>query len=593
MKRKWVLYAVSLAVFLSLLAGLAGAVPDAGDAIFAPALLVSPLAIDFGPMGVGVVSEPIAVTFSNFGQTFIAPFDSGLVGAPFLRSHNCDTGLPANTTCQYQFTFAPEVEGTFTATATFVTEAGEQQVNMRGVGVGPRLRVSPFIFDFGHLPQSSSAVEQTATLYNDGLSHLSLFEITAVGAPFSVTPNCVGGVAPGSSCPVAFDFTTSAISEGDYFAPVHIGLTDGQSRDVTLLGSAYATPPAAMQRVTPRGIDFGPAQIGAPPPAAQKVTVNNLSQEEHLIDWEPGTLAAPFAMTTNCQDDIDPATYCEFTYTFDPTAAGVYTATHQFSNNLGPMTIELRGEGVEPQITADATTLEFEPVAPGQTSPPQTVTIKNTGIAPLPTLYGGAPNPPLFGPSTTCGGVLAPGETCLFVYDFKPDAWGRISAVSRISLDQQGERYIEIQLLGGRRFPELALALEPAVMKPGEVATLYILIDNPNRTMPLGELVLDATLPPGLVVANPPLASLGQHCGGGSFQPVAGGSDLPFSGEVAGGRVCELAVNVTAAAVGEYEVSAQVDSDAGPSTPAAALLSVQTDPPPPPEYLTLLPLVRR
>lgn len=593
MKRQWIIGAVSVIGLLVFVAGLAGATAPAAATTFAPALLVSPLAIDFGPTGTGSLSAPIAITFNNIGDTFIAPFDTGLVGAPFLRSHNCDAGLPAGTTCQYEYRFAPEAPGEFTATATFVTEAGEQQVTMRGRGIGPRLRVSPFIFDFGHLPQNSSAAEQTAMVYNDGLAPWSLFEVTATGAPFSVTPNCAGGVAPGASCPVVFDFTTSADSEGDYFAPVRISLTDGQSRDVSLLGSAYATPPATMQQVTPRGIDFGPAQIGAPPLPAQKVTVYNQSASDHLVDWKLGSLDAPFAVTTNCRDDIDPATFCEFTYTFEPTAAGVFTATHQFSNNLGPMAIQLRGEGVDPQITADATTLEFEPVAPGQTSPAQIVTIRNTGIAPLPTLYGGAPNPAIFGASTSCGVVLPPGQTCQFIYDFQPDELGRIDGVSRISMDPAGERYIDIHLSGGRQFPKLSLAFEPAVIKPGEVSTLYIYIDNPNRTMPLGELALNMTLPPGVVVADPPMTYLGPNCGGGSFQPVAGGSALAFTGEVAGDRLCELAVDVTAAAVGEYEVSGQAGSDGGPSNEAAAVLSVQIEPPPPPSYRTLVPFVRR
>ena len=598
MKRHWVLYVLCLAGFLWLLAGLAAAPPRSAaagrdaTATFAPALVISPLAIDFGPVGTGALSDPITVTFFNVGESFIGPFDSGLVGAPFLRSHNCDAGLPAHTTCQYEYRFAPEQAGDFTATATFVTEAGEQLVTLRGRGVGSRLRVSPFIFDFGPRPQSSSAPEQTATLYNDGLAPWSLFEITAPGTPFSVTPNCVGGVGPGGSCPLLVDFTTSAISEGVYTTPVHVSTTDGQSREITLMGSAHALLPAARQQVSPRGIDFGPAQIGAPLPA-QKVTVYNLSTTDHLIDWEPGDLAPPFSVTTNCQDDIDPATNCEFNYTFDPTVAGVFTATHQFSNNLGPVEIQLRGEGVEPQITADALILEFEPMAPGQTSPSQTVTIRNTGIAPLPALYGGAPNPADFGASTTCGGVLAPGQTCFIFYNFQPGDLGRYNSISRLSLDPAGKRFINIQLLGGRLFPELSFAFDPAVVEPGDVTTLYIIIDNPNRTLPLGELALDAELPAGLVVADPPMTSLGADCGGGSFQPVAGGSALPFSGEISGSRECELAVNVTAAAEGEYEVSGQVSSDGGPSNTAAATLTVQSDVPPPPSYRVWLPFARR
>lgn len=591
MKRRWLVYASSAITLLLLLVGLAGAGPGAAGDSFAPSLLASPRALDFGPVGVGELSDPIAVTFNNLSNTFISPLQGGAVGAPFLSVNQCDAGLPAHTTCQFLFRFAPETAGEATATVLVESDAGQITLNLRGLAVGPRWHVNPLSFDFGLLPASSSADEQTATITNDGLSPLGLFEITTPGAPFSIAPNCPAGLSPGDSCPLVLDFTTSAISGGFYSALIDL-TADGQTRTLSLMGSAYATPPAAAQQVTPRAIDFGPAQIGAPPPT-WKVTVYNRGETEGLVDWETGALAPPFAFTTNCQDDIDPATYCEFTYTFDPTAAGVFTATHQFSNNLGSMTIELRGEGVEPQITADGTLVEMEPVAPGQTSPDQTVTIKNTGIAPLPAMYGGATGTNEFGGTTTCGGLLLPGQTCQFYYNFQPESFGRFSGVSRISLTPTGDYYIEVQVVGGALLPELALAFGPPVMELGNFATLYIDIDNPNPTYALGDMVLMAELPPGLVVADPPAIYVGPDCGGASFQPVAGGHELPFSGEVAGGHACQLKVNVTTAEVGTYPLSGHVTSDHGPSEPAAAQLVVQTEPPPPPSYKALLPFLRR
>ena len=594
-KRRIAVHVIGLVALLTLAGGLAAASPHRAAEISGSSVWASPLEIDFGTAGLGTISPPQAVTFTNNGTSFLSSFTGGLVGAPFLSTNTCDVGLFPGSTCEYSFTFAPETPGTVETTTTVETEAGPVAITLRGVGAGARLRVNPFRFDFGPVAQNSAGMQQTATLHNDGLVQLEFASISDPGSPFKVTPDCVGGVAPGASCPLYLDFTTSASSEGPYTSSVDITTTSGLTGTVALMGSAYAGATPSGQQVTPRGLDFGPVLAGTAAPV-QKVTVYNRSQTDHLVDWDSGDLAAPFGVTTNCQDDIDPATFCEYTYTFDPTTPGVFAATHSITNNLGTVVIDLRGEGVIPNLTVSPRRLEFGPVTPGETSPEQAVYVTNNGLTAVPALFGGAPQPSVFGGSTTCGGGLNPGATCQFFYTFQPSALGRYEGVSVFSTDSGGENKYTIRLTGGIAFPALSLTFAPEKIAPGEIATLRIEIANPNPTTTLSGVTMNAALPAGLLVADPPMTGLGNDCGGASFQPAAGGSLLPFAnGAIAGDKTCILEVDLVAAEEGNYTVSTSATSDSGPSETAAATLTVSKDepPPPPPQYLVYLAYIQR
>ena len=571
-----------MVVLLAVLVGLVGAAPGAVDA---PSLVASPREIDFGLVGVGATSAPIAVSFYNLSDTsFLSPFTGGAVGAPFLRTDECNLSVPPQSNCRMLFTFAPETAGVFTATAEVSTDAGPVTIVMHGRGVGPQLHVTPQSFRFGSVLVNEAAPTQMATIRNAGKAHLDFLEISQPGAPFTVTPmNCLGGLDPGESCTLSLQFTPTT---GGQFATTAVVDTTGGRVAIPLSGFGRVSVEATGQRVTPTILDFGPVGVGATS-AFQRVTFYNQSSTGHLIDWSGGTTTAPFARATDCQDDIDPGTSCVYDFTFSPTVPGSFSQTVRVTNNLGTAEIILRGEGVRPLETADALTLEFPPVAPDQISPPQTVTMRNDGLAPA-QLFGGAPDRgDIFGASTTCGALVPPGGTCQVFYTFHPDTLGRFSATSTFSLDAQGHYPVTIRLIGGAVMPELALSFAPAAVDPGEVARLQIALANNNSSLALLNVSLLTQLPPGLVIANPPEPSVGGDCRGGSFQPVAGSRAVVLSGGMLGGRTCEMSVRVVAANRGRYVVSAAATSDSGPSNSATTALGVGTG------YTANLPFIRR
>jgi len=575
----------SMAVLLAALVGLAGAAPGGTAAVSAPSLVASPREIDFGPVGVGATSTPIVVTFYNLSDiSVLSPFTGGGVGAPFLREDECNLSVPAGSSCRYLFRFAPETAGVFTATSEVGTDAGPVTIVLHGVGVGPKLHVTPQRFRFGSVLVNDAATAQTALIRNAGMSHLDFLEISQPGAPFTVTPmNCLGGLDPGESCALSLQFTPTT---GGQFATTAVVDTTGGRVEIPLSGFGRVAVEAAGQRVTPTILDFGPVGVGATS-AFQRVTFYNQSSTVHLINWSGGATTAPFARATDCQDDIDPATSCVYDFTFSPTAAGSFSQTVRVTNNLGTAEIVLRGEGVAPKMTSDAMALEFPPVAPGQTSPAQTVTVRNDSLAPA-QMFGGAPNPgDIFGATTTCGALMPPGATCEVFYTFKPDTFGRLSGTSTFALDAQGHYPFTVQLAGGALLPRLTLSFAPAAVDPGEVTRLRIALANSNPSLPLTNVSLLTQLPQGMVIADPPEPMVGSDCTGGSFQPVAGSRAVVLSGGMLGGRTCVMSVRVVAATRGRYTVSATATSDSGPSNPATATLGVGTG------YPLFLPFVRR
>lgn len=573
-----------MVILLAALVGLAGAAPGGTAATSAPSLVASPREIDFGPVGVGTTSAPIAVSFYNLSDTsFLSPFTGGGVGAPFLRTDECNLSVPPQSNCRMLFTFAPETAGAFTATSEVSTDAGPATIVMHGVGVGPKLSLTPLRFDFGSVLVNQLGIGQEALIRNAGLSHLDFLEISQPGGPFTVTPNCLGGLDPGESCTLSLVF--KPLAAGGAAATVVVNTTGGQAQ-LHLSGFGRVSGEAIGQQVTPTELDFGPVQVGAAS-ESQRVTFTNQSSTDHLIDWSGGGTTAPFSKTTNCQDDIDPATFCYYDFTFSPTTAGTFSQTVRVTNNVGTVEIVLHGEGVAPRIVADAMALEFPPVAPGQTSPPQTVTVRNAGLAPV-QMFGGAPDPgDNFGASTTCGTLMPPGATCQVFYTFEPDTSGRLSATSTFSLDAQGNFPLTLRLMGGAVMPGLTLSFAPAAVDPGEVARLQIALANSNPSLALANVSLLTQLPPGIVIADPPEPMVGGDCTGGSFQPVAGSRAVVLSSGLLGGKTCVMSVRVVAATRGRYTVSATATSDSGPSNTATATLGVGTD------YPLFLPFVRR
>jgi hypothetical protein len=172
-----------------------------------------------------------------------------------------------------------------------------------------------------------------------------------------------------------------------------------------------------------------------------KVVIGTTSAPQTVTLFNPGgatlnisSIAASgdFQVSSNpCGSTLDPGVSCDVAVTFTPTKKGVRKGTLTFTDDaLGsPQTVALKGTGQS--ITVSPTSLNFGPVAVGNTSAEQNVTVTNVGPAIVTftgfTLSGAAAGDYLIS-SNTCGATLAPSANCSVGVSFTPTRRGTRNA---------------------------------------------------------------------------------------------------------------------------------------------------------------------
>ena len=411
---------------------------------------VTPLELDFGPVGVGASSAQMMATITNSGSEPITGWAGGGVSSPFSAVQDCNIpgGVLPGHSCHYYFSFSPTASGTFTATSTSSTNAGPIQILLHGTGVGASLTYDAHSLDFGNLYTAkgipATASTQVVTIRNTGLVPLTGWAGGAVPAPFSASQDCniSGGVLPGHSCHYYFGFSTSSIGT---FTATSNSSVNGGTIEVDLSGSTHSVLLiGGGQQVTPRSLDFGPVGIGSSAQISTTITNHGLT---NITGWAGGGVPAPFNGSQDCNisGGLPPGGTCHFYYSFQPTSSGSFSATSSVADSFGNFSIQLQGSGVAASMYADALWLDFGPVDTGQSAQQQTVTITNTGLSPLTGWAGGGVLQPFTG-SQDCnipGGVL-PGKSCHFYYNFSPTATGVFSTTSSFS-SNAGTIHIKMQ----------------------------------------------------------------------------------------------------------------------------------------------------
>jgi hypothetical protein len=542
------------------------AAPLAGST--APSLWVTPLVLDFGPVGIGETSDTLTVSITNNGNATLTNFAGGGVNPPFAASQNCAVGVLPGGSCQYFFTFTPTDTGLSTATSSSSTNAGPFSIELRGQGVGAGLHVNPLSLDFGSVQTGNTSDTQVVTIRNTGLSTLANFAGGGVSAPFGASQNCAGGVPPGGSCQYFFDFSPTATGT---FTATSNSSTNAGSFTIDLMGRGRSAIFGSGQRVTPRSLDFGPVGVGLSG-TTLTVTITNQSPLWTITGWSGGGVYAPFGASQDCAGGVPPGASCQFYYTFSPTETGVFSTTSDVTNSFGSFTIELRGEGAGAGLSVSPLWLDFGSVSPGGSGTVQVVTIKNTSLATLTNFAGGSVNAP-FSASQNCAGGVPPGAECQFNYNFNPTEWGRFSNSSNVSTNAGS---FSIQLIGGIEPPSIALSFLPSQIAPGGTATIQYILHNPNATATLFDVEFDNTFPAGMSVASPLLYSTSPECGMPTFAPTIGATSITFaSATLLGGDDCLINLNVTATNIGVYDnTTSQVSSASGSGNTANANLTV-------------------
>lgn len=200
-----------------------------------------------------------------------------------------------------------------------------------------------------------------------------------------------------------------------------------QAGDTTANSASDTTTIQAPTVVlTPNGLTFGLQQVGTTSAPQQVTLTNNGSQ---LLTFNSIAASTGFTVSNNtCVSPIAAGANCTFDVSFAPTSAGATNGTLSVTDNAAgsPHSIPLDGTGTQPDITLTPNPLDFGTQLVGTTSGSQTVTLRNSGNAPL-TITSITPNGAEFAQSNDCPttpATIAVNGTCTFTITFTPSATG-------------------------------------------------------------------------------------------------------------------------------------------------------------------------
>ena len=336
--------------------------------------------------------------------------------------------------------------------------------------------------------------------------------------------------------------------------------------------NSLSNAPAAALSTT--AINFPATTVGSAANGALKLT--NTGGQTLLLGGVTLSDTADFAVSTNCSSSLPAGASCTYTIQFTPQAAQALNAVLTLTDNSGGLSgtqqvIALSGTGVAvplPQVTLTPQTLTFPQTVTGADSPSETVTLSNTGNAPLTVGAVTLSDTMNFGESTTCSATLAVAASCAFSVIFQPQAAGSYNATLNIT-DNAGTESGTVQqtvTLSGTGLPQP----EPlAVLAPSQIAFPATAVGAAQTS---AMLTLSNTGTAALIIANVAVTDTADF-----------GVTSACGASVAAGASCLLTVVFHPQSAGTLGTQLSVgDNSSGTSVQQTVMLSGTALPPPVP-----------
>jgi Abnormal spindle-like microcephaly-assoc'd, ASPM-SPD-2-Hydin len=386
-----------------------------GTGVF-PVVNLSPPSLSFTGQAVGTTSASTTITLTNVGGVPLTISSISVTG-DFAQTNSCGATLAVGLSCSIAVTFSPTAAGMSQGTLAFTDNASDSPQTLRlfGLAFATQVALSPTSLSFSGQAVGTTSAAQLMTLSNTGSLPLSISGITTFG-DFSQTNSCGRTLAAGANCSVSVTFTPTAAGTSQGL----LAITDNavaSPQTVALTGTGLVLRAA----LSPASLTFGGQAVGTSS-ASQTVTLSNTGGAPLSISGI--VVNGDFSQVNSCGATLAAGASCPITVTFTPTVAGTRQGTLTITDNApgGPQTVSLTGTGLIPQVSLSAANLSFGGQAVGTTSSSQTVTLSNTGSAPL-AISSIAVNGD-FAQINSCGTTLAAGANCSMVVTFTPTATG-------------------------------------------------------------------------------------------------------------------------------------------------------------------------
>lgn len=413
-----------------------------------PAADFFPQSLDFGNVGVNMLSAPQVVSFGNTGS---APFNitaAPSITGPFLLASACPASLAPGDCCSLTVTYAPPPPGGSDAgTITIQTDVGGMttfNVGLSGVGVPPpSLSVAPIT-----LPTTRQGFVTGPVAYavkNVGVTPITLTNLTLSGPaeissadPTAMPPQpssflpCIGAnLAVGASCAVQFWFAPVAL--GTYNATFTVTFSGGTANPAVIPVVATAVPPTSPDiALSSDVVSFNGVVINTGASSRLVITSTGTSP---LNVTAITALGEGFSQSNDCLRPLDPGTSCSVDIGFRPGALrafqGDLVVEYEPAGNF--RLVRLLGMGInepKPRILLSATALVFNAQSVGSRSAEQALVVRNIGSAPLD--VSRVTSSAGFASEHGCG-LLAPGTSCTVRLRFAPIGAGPVAGVVAVT----------------------------------------------------------------------------------------------------------------------------------------------------------------
>ncbi len=394
---------------------------------------LSPIDLVLASEAVGTASSPQSVTLSNSGDGDLSvtglTFD-GTNPTDFSQTNNCGATVAAGANCTIKIIFRPLGSGSRNANLTLNNDSSTR-VKVRGTGIAPAVNLSPSNLTFVSTAVNVTAVAQKITVTNSGTATLKMTGIAISGtnaSDFKESDSCGSTLAANASCSLSVSFKPAAA--GSRTATVTLTDDAPDSPQTAALTGTIATTTATA---SPTSVTFSSQTVNSAS-SAKTITLTNTGAGD-LEDAKVslvGADASDFAQTNTCGSTLTTGGSCTINVTFKPLAAGTRTATVAVADSAtgSPQTVTLSGTGAAADASVSPSTVSYGNEAVSSNSGSKSVTLSNTGNAPLSVssiALSGA-NASDFVQTNNCGSSVAASSSCAINVSFKPSKSGAVTA---------------------------------------------------------------------------------------------------------------------------------------------------------------------
>lgn len=297
---------------------------------------------------------------------------------------------------------------------------------------------------FGNQAVGTTSAPQQVLVTNTGGIPLQIGAVTVTG-DFTEGGTCSEeSIAPGNACILEVRFAPTVTGPQSGTLTIPGNLPDGQitvplsgtgatGALITLTPSSLCFQASPIGQTTSTPCGPGPPSTPGGPQPGQSILIANTGGA--VATLSPVSISGDFALVANtCGASLTSGSSCTVNVTFTPTGSGNRPGLLTVAGSAGTQTAQLSGIGQSAATdTLSPTPLrfDFQSIAVGSTSAPQTITMTNTGDQPVQQIN--LIPPPGYVVNNNCGTTLAGHSACAILVSFAPASLGVDSQTLTIS----------------------------------------------------------------------------------------------------------------------------------------------------------------